>query len=232
MTATATRKLDRRARMTGKLGMQHGQCYALIPEEVMESAAYHAQPDWARTVLFALACGATQHNNGNLSLAFSDARRRGIAAQWKLYAGLRLLERADLVICTRRGHLERGMKLPSLFGITWRGINPAPEKITYDFGVTSSPIPTNAWAAWVKPDTWKQTIQMIVNSNRGTSKLTKKPHTQMLGNDRSQVLGATATDIAPSSRVTEEPQTAPRCLVTSKTLVRGSTRTTTAGRRS
>jgi hypothetical protein len=183
----------------------------------LESAAYHAQPDWARSVLFAMAARCNGHNNGDLSLTFSEAKRLGIAAQWKLYAGLRLLERAELVVCTRRGRLERGTKLASLFALTWRGIDKC-ERVHFDPGITPCPLPTHAWAKWVRPADWTAIRKQIVQSNRGRSKI---PHTQPVGNGRSQRGGAIRSNIAPSMLGKELALVAPSMVETSKTLGRG-----------
>jgi hypothetical protein len=149
-----------------KLGISRGERYALLPEELIESDAYHALPDWARSVLVALACRYNGANNGNLSLTMSDARRLGVPAQWKLYAGLRVLELADLIQCTRRGRLEKGTKLCSLYALTWRGIDPC-EGIEFDAGIKPIPIPSHAWAKWTRPDDWADVLKAINRKNRG-----------------------------------------------------------------
>lgn len=104
-----------------RLRTSRGERYALVPEEVMNSVAYAAMPDYGKTVMFALACRYHGHNNGDLSLPFSEARELGVAYQWKLYAGLQLLRKSGLVELTRQGKLERGTKVCSLYSLTWRG---------------------------------------------------------------------------------------------------------------
>ena len=46
--------------------------------EVMSSAAYNAQPDYAKVVLFALAGQFRGGNNGNISLVMRDAKALGV----------------------------------------------------------------------------------------------------------------------------------------------------------
>lgn len=188
----------------------------------MSSPAYVVQPDWAKVVLFALAARFNGRNNGDLSLTFSDAKALGVVAQWKLYAGLRLLEHACLIVCTRRGRVERGTKVASLYGVTWRGIEPS-EK--HDVPV-SSPLPSNAWARWQAPADWREIVKAVQRSNRGESRLSKSPHTRQSGNGRSRQLGATEARIAPDSRVTEQAFIAPDSQVTSKTSGVGTRRST------
>src|SRR5437868_9612468 len=95
-------------RRGSRLHVQRGERYALIPEQVMEHESYHALPDWARSVLFTVAARYNGNNNGDISVPYREAKRLGINAQWKLFAGIRLLEYTDLILCTRRGRLERG----------------------------------------------------------------------------------------------------------------------------
>lgn len=201
----------------GRKGLQvvRGDRYALIPEEVIESASYHAQPDWARSVLLALACRFNGHNNGDLSLPFSEAKRLGISAQWKLYAGLRLLERADLIQCTRRGRLEGGRKLPSLYCLTWRGIDQG-STATYDAGVAICPIPSQIWVKWVKPPDWSTYVRQTARSNHGRS--VGIPVSTTLGASHSTTLGAAASNIAQPRWVQERRFIAPNMVDTSKTL--------------
>jgi hypothetical protein len=211
-------RIDRRARTTGRLGVKRGDRYALIPEEVMSSVSYGAQPDYAKCVLFALACRCNGHNNGDLSLPFSEARQLGIAHQWKLFAGLQLLRKAGLILCTRQGQLQRGTKLCSLYALTWRGIDAAPPGVAYDAGLGPCPIASNAWAKWDKPAQWLETIREVTRANHGRSKI---PVSTTLGKGRSTTLGANATKTAQPRWGTESANTAPTVVDTSKTLGRG-----------
>ena len=164
------------------LQMPRGERYALLPREVMESTAYLALTDWSRTVLFALLAQFHGQNNGSLALPFSQARLLGISHQWKLYAGLRILELADLIICTRRGRLQGGTKLPSYFGLTWRGLDQPKGGLVYDPPANACPIPRNDWARWTQPDDWNTQVRDIARRSRGKSHQTwpfpaARPHT-------------------------------------------------------
>lgn len=164
---------DKRARATGKLGMKQGERYAVLPNDVLESDAYCAQPDWGKVVLTALAARYNGNNNGDLSLPFSEAKRLGVSQQWKLYTGLKLLELAGLVACTRRGHLTKGVKLCSLYAVTWRGISKT--DVVFDAGVNASPLPSHAWAKWCKPDDWAKHVKTVKQKVRGGNEKSSHP---------------------------------------------------------
>jgi hypothetical protein len=161
---------DRRARATGRLGVKEGERYALIPEEVMMSAAYHALPDYAKAVLVAVASRFNGHNNANLSMSFADARKLGIAYQWKLFGGLQLLRKVGLIEMTRQGRLECGTKVCSLYAITWRRINAAPEGVSYDAGIVMRPLPGHEWAKWEPPENWSQVVRETASAMHGLKK--------------------------------------------------------------
>lgn len=116
--------------------MQRGERYALIPRDVMESDAYRALPDWCVRVLVALAVQYYGSRNGSLALPVAEAQRLGVRQPWRLYAGLRILEAAELIVCTRRGHLSRGTRHASVYAITWKQIDEPAAGITYDAGVS------------------------------------------------------------------------------------------------
>ena len=166
---------DRRARATGRLGVKEGERYALVPEEVMSSTAYTAQPDFAKVVLFAVACRSGGHNNGNLSMPFSEARKLGIAHQWKLYAGLQLLRKAGLIELTRQGRLEGGVKVCSLYAITWRAINREPDGVSYDAGILPSVVPSHEWARWHSRQTGRKSSAKLRARSTVRTKIHDRP---------------------------------------------------------
>lgn len=184
--------MTRRTRKGLQVG--RGERYALIPREVLESASYHALTDWARTVLIAILAQFNGANNGCLALPFSQARELGVSHQWKLYAGLRVLEAADLIVCTRRGHLERGTKLPSLYAMTWRGIDEPRGDVVYDLGSSMCPLASNAWARWKRPDNWQQFCRSTARENHGRGK--RIPVSTMGGYGRSTTRGAMSSETA------------------------------------
>lgn len=150
------------------------------------SPAYAGLPDFAKVVLFALAGRYGGHNNGDLSLTIKDAKTLGVMQPWKLYAGLNLLKRVDLIQSTRQGRLQSGTKLCNLFALTWRGIDKPPDKVTYDGGVSVSPLPSNRWVKWERPDDWKKAIREVSQANHGKKKI---PVSTTVGKGRSSTVG-------------------------------------------
>jgi hypothetical protein len=139
----------------------------MLPEEMLNGVAYNALPDFARTVLTAMAARYQGYNNGNLSLPVSEAKTLGVSQAWKLYAGLNLLKLADLIVCTRQGLLTKGTKLCSLYAVTWRGIDPSPDGVSYDAGTRVCLIPAHEWVRWLKPPDWTKTILTVKRANQG-----------------------------------------------------------------
>ena len=144
---------DRRARTTGRF--ERGERFAQIPREVLESDAYRAIPHWCVRVMLALVAQYAGSRNGSLALPWTEAQRLGVSTQAQLYSGLRVLEAAELIACTRRGYLRDGRQLASLYALTWRGIDaPSPAGVVYDSGISECPLPTNRWANWTRPALW------------------------------------------------------------------------------
>ena len=210
-----SRRRDRKG-----LQVSRGERYALIPREVLESIAYLSLTDWARTVLVALLAQYNGANNGTLALPFSQAKLLGVSAQWKLYAGLRLLVAADLIVCTRQGRLEAGTKLPSMYAVTWRGIDEPKDGVTYDAGRGPCPLPSNAWARWTKPQDWREHCRKVARENHGRKKI---PVSTTVGKGRSTTVGARGAKTAQPLWVKERASVAPSVVDTSKTLAVGAT---------
>lgn len=211
-----SRRRDRKG-----LQVARGERYALLPREVLESVAYLALTDWARTVLIALLAQFNGMNNGTLALPFSQARTLGVSAQWKLYAGLRLLEAVELILCTRRGRLEGGTKLPSLYAVTWRGIDEPKEAVIFDAGIGPCPIPSQRWARWEKPADWRDHCRKVARENHGRK---KNPVSTTVGKGRSTTVGAISAKAAQPRWVKETAVLAPSVVDTSKTSAVGAVR--------
>jgi hypothetical protein len=204
------------------LRVARGERYALIPKEVIESVAYLALTDWARAVLIALLAQYDGSNNGMLALPFSQAKLLGISHQWKLYAGLRVLEASDIIVCTRRGHLQGGTKLPSFYGVTWRGLDEPKDGASYDGTIGACPIPSHAWAKWNKPENWDEQVRAIMRRVRGKSEQIcpfpkKTPHTPRGVQAAHPVSSGKRKSRSPRG-VKETPILAHPVVVTSKTL--------------
>lgn len=175
--------MSRRTKRRG-LQVESGERYALIPREMLESESYRALPSWVPRVLLAIAVQLyAVHRNGSLALPFSEAKLLGVTTQAQLYGGLRILEKADLITCTRRGRLEGGRKLPNLYALTWRPIADPAAGVTYDAGVSVCPIPSHAWARWTKPSDWQQQVRSIMDRLRG-GRGTAREHVQVVATSR------------------------------------------------
>lgn len=149
------------------LQVARGQRYALIPREVLESDAYRALPPWAVLVLLALAVQYYTGRGGHLALPWPEARRLGIRTQAQLYSGLQILEAAELVQCTRRGHRMGGRQLPTLYALTWHRINDPPPGVTYDAGISMTLQAPDTYARWTRPADWDEHVRAISRRARG-----------------------------------------------------------------
>ncbi len=147
---------------------QAGERFALIPRQILESCAYGALPDWAKTALFALAGQFKGAGNGDISLTWAEARSLGISAQWKLRAGIKLAERVGLCDITRLGgNVAGGEKKPTLYALGWLPIAPSDK---YENPPGSLLKPLNRWATWTRPDDWEAQVA------RERHKAQAKPH--------------------------------------------------------
>jgi hypothetical protein len=89
----------------------------MIPVEVLESASYRVMPDYAVRVLIALASEYRGSNNGDLSLPIARAKDQDIKTQWKLSAGIALLEQAGLIERMRVSAICGGNGVAGLFAL-------------------------------------------------------------------------------------------------------------------
>lgn len=201
--------------------MASGERYVLISREVLESTAYHATPHYARSVLLALAAQYYGSRNGSLALPIAEAATLGVRQSWHVYAGLRILCDCDLIVCTRRGHLERGLRLASMYALTWRGIDEPATGISYDAGISVCPIPTHIWARWTLPADWDARVRTIVDAARGAGNRDRQrqrmrkvlgrvspPH---VGDGRTHGVGTELVPVVPTCG-DQEPRTSyPQC---------------------
>jgi hypothetical protein len=98
-------RLDKRARLIGRQGPAEGQRYALLPVEVLESAACRTLSGTELKVLVYLAAQFHGSNNGSLTLPLSVARRFGMRSNDTLNRGLKSLVRRGLIELTHQGGL-------------------------------------------------------------------------------------------------------------------------------
>ncbi len=124
----------------------------------MVSEAFTASPDWAIRVFFALTCSYHGKANGDISLTFEQAQKYGITSEWKLRAGLAVLERTGLIECMRRGYIQNGKGICSLFALGFRQIDPSGE---YDQPLTMAVRAPNRWAKWTRPTDWDDQVTQL-----------------------------------------------------------------------
>lgn len=151
-----------RGRTKGRF--EEGEYFAAIPNEVLESEAYRALPDYAARVLIAIAGNYSGINNGNLSLTREQGRKRGVKSAWHVPAGLDLLMRTGLLKRTREGKNRDGHYLCSLYALAWKDINPTPK--AFPEIVVKRPAP-RGYAVWTRPDDWEATVKNIRRSMSG-----------------------------------------------------------------
>jgi hypothetical protein len=161
---------------------QSGEHFALLPCEVLESAAYRALPDWAKPVLVALAGKYRGARNGDISLTWTEARALGVSGEWKLRAGIKLADSVGLIDITRPGgNVAGGEKIPSLYAVGWLPIEPS-DKFEQPLGTLLKA--ANRWANWSRPDDWPERVKAERLRAQG-----KKRHHTRVGKLASHVRG-------------------------------------------
>lgn len=205
--------MSRRKRSKAQGRYESGQTFAIVPSEVMHSAAYLSLPDWARTVLWALAERYRGSNNGDLALTWPFARTLGVSNEKKLRAGLRIIERTGLIVMTRPGgNVKGGEKKPTLFALGWRKIDESPKYAVPNGALLNAP---NDWARWNRPDDWDATIKTEWRRAKGE----KNPH-PLRGAESAPHAGCD-TDVYRTTRGAQQRRvTAPRGVATSRDLGR------------
>ncbi len=106
---------------------RHKECFALIPEKVLQSDAWHWLPHFARSVVVMAAGLTLGYRNGMLELTpsgtegFNGAKSFGISKN-ELYAGLRLACEAGLLDQTSKGKHRSGKGIPASYAVSWDSI--------------------------------------------------------------------------------------------------------------
>ena len=153
---------SRRTRATGRFAS--GETFGAIATEVLASEAYRAIPDFTVRVLIALAAQYRGNNNGDLSLTREQAADLGIAAGWKVSAGLEILGQTGLAVRTRQGRARHGRGLCALYALGWKPIDPTPH--AYPPINSKRPAP-NGWASWTKPENWSDIERSVRHRAKG-----------------------------------------------------------------
>jgi hypothetical protein len=120
-------------------GRANGQSFVAIPHACLLHPNYTRLSAQARMLLLDLLVQFKGKNNGDLSMAWSYMITRGWTDKRMLDRSRRELLHYGWVVLTRQG----SKRVPSLYAITWRPIDPCGGKL--DHGATS-----------IAPSTWKQ----------------------------------------------------------------------------
>lgn len=106
-----------------------GGRFFIIPESVLNGAAYISLSAHARMLLFDLYTQYNGNNNGDLCMAFSMMKRRGWKSTHTLQAAKKELLESDLIVETRKGGRPN---LASLYAVTWNALDDCNGKLDFD----------------------------------------------------------------------------------------------------
>ena len=114
-----------------------------IPVHILESPEYAALSGNAVKLLLDLLAQFNGYNNGDLCATWSLMCKRGWKSRDTLASSIRLLLETRFIMKTRqgeKGHMS-GKRKPTLYAITWRGIDDCKGKLD----VPSSTVALNSW---------------------------------------------------------------------------------------
>ncbi len=161
-------KPRKRGRSVGRY--ESGQHFASLPDEVLRSPAWGSIPHFARSVLVGIAAQFRGANNGDLDFPASKAKAYGVSHK-ELAAAIPLLDKAGLIAVTRRGRIEGGRGVCSLYALTWRPVE-ASDK--HDAPKAIQQPPTHEWANWNPSEFWRETVRDA--KRRASGRKRPSPH--------------------------------------------------------
>lgn len=106
----------KRVKFCGK-GKDH--TFVRLPHFMVNSPQFEELPPSATKLLVYIAKLFNGYNNGNISMAWSDMRRRGWSSQGTLNTAKDALLKSGFIICTRHG----GKNRCSLYAVTWEPVD-------------------------------------------------------------------------------------------------------------
>ena len=139
-----------------------GPPFLKLPYAYLESPQYAALSPRALKALIDIAAQYNGYNNGDLTAAWSIMRKRGWTSKDQLAKAVRELLGRGWVMLTRRGGRDRCM--PTLYAVTWWGIDPCRGKL--DPGITANDRPLL---------TWKHPDRALVASTKATRRVKRLP---------------------------------------------------------
>lgn len=108
-----------------------------MPVEVLDSRTYCALSFKARALLLDLGAQYRGNNNGDLAAPWSWMRKRGWVSKDTLHRALKELLETGMIELTRQG----GLHCPSLYAVTWLGIDECSGKLD----IKANPVPSGLW---------------------------------------------------------------------------------------
>lgn len=106
-------------------GRSTGRSFIMFPHELLDSPRFYALSAHAVKALMYLAAQYKGYNNGDLGIAWKNAKRKGLKSNAMLRRGVLELVDAGFVIQTRQG----GRNRCSLFALAWRPIDDCKGKL-------------------------------------------------------------------------------------------------------
>lgn len=152
---------------TGRRERQRGS-FAMIPENVLLSTAYHGIRGEAARLLTAIAVQFNGHNNGNLCAAMSVLRKYGFTSADTVARSLKALLEQGLIIRTREGYFQGSTSKCALYALGWHKIDECPGK-GLTVGPTKTP-PTIFTPAEKQPGLSEKRSDPLLNSVRHMQK--------------------------------------------------------------
>lgn len=128
-----------RARVKGR---SKSKPFLRLPQDMLESDAYRRLSVYARALLIEIARQYRGNNNGDLTATYKSLASRGWRSKDTLNRSLNELKDLGFIVVTRRGGLTAGStRIPTLYAISWAGIDECDGK----HDLRPNPVPSNAW---------------------------------------------------------------------------------------
>ena len=128
---------------TNNKGRAFKGTFSAIPHSVQSQEKYKQLSAHARMLLLELLYQYKGFNNGDLCATWSMMAKRGFRSRATLHKSINELMHAGMIQRTRQG----GRHCPSLYGVTWLGIDECkhPKTKAHKLDVRPSPVPSGAW---------------------------------------------------------------------------------------
>ncbi|MEA9884740.1 hypothetical protein VDG05_10350 [Xanthomonas campestris pv. raphani] len=119
-------------------GRREGGTFTAIPHALQDSANWRQCSGTGIKLLLDIARQYNGRNNGDLSAAMTILKSSGWSSPDTLNNALKELRHYGFLILTRQG----GLNMPSLYALSWLGIDPCGGKLTC---ATPGPIAPGTW---------------------------------------------------------------------------------------